>query len=127
MILKINNSYSILYIISLGVLDLLEYRKKKKKLKKKEEAGVLGLYRGFMIFFFSYQLQSMTYQTNEKQQTKHAEDFKNLAQGHGSFIMELTVEYGKSGIAINDPKADVKFAKIMKACLKKTQKYYPRV
>ena len=66
----------------------------------------------------------MTYQTTEKQQTQHAIDFKKVAQAYGSIIMSLTVKVNQSGIDINDPKAAIEFAKIMKLCVKETQPYY---
>ena len=66
----------------------------------------------------------MTYQTTEKQQIQHAKDFKRVPQAYGSIIMTVTVKLEQSGIDINDPKAAIEIAKIIKLSVKETQQYY---
>lgn len=106
---------------AIGAISYIQYRKKKKKSKKKRGRVV---FLKCMIFFFYCPLQSMTYPTNEKQQTLHAADFKIVGKSAGSVIIEFTKAVIKEPIDINDPKAAQQFAKLIKVCVSSTQEHY---
>ena len=50
--------------------------------------------------------------------------FKKVPQAYGSVIILFTQKCEELKVSINDPKAAAEFAKIMKLCVKETQKFY---